>query len=116
MQRSGHRYLVDIIYPFPSLAAVKIMDKNLQAFELAENNVDAARNATENDQYMATKKCNQCGFASRYASALRAHLKAHSGEKPNKCNQCEYTSSYAGDLRRHLKTHSGEKTNKMQPV
>ena len=103
MKRSGHRYLLDIIYPFPSLAPVKIMDKNLQPFELAGNNVDAAKNATKNDQDMASKKCNQCGFASRYASALRAHLKAHSGEKPNKCNQCDYASSHGNVLRIHLK-------------
>ena len=43
-----------------------------------------------------------------------------SGEKLNKCNQCNFASSYASDLRKHmkntladvlrthLKTHSGE--------
>ena len=36
----------------------------------------------------------------------------HSGEKSNKCNQCDYASSYASNLRAHLKTHSGEKSNK----
>ena len=45
------------------------------------------------------KKCNQCDFASFYASALRRHLKTHSGEKPNKCSQCDYASSHASDLR-----------------
>ena len=57
-------------------------------------------------------KCNQCDFASSYASALRRHLKTHSGEKLNKCNQCDYASSLAHNLRVHLKTHSGEKANK----
>ena len=59
-----------------------------------------------------SNKCNQCDFASSYASALRAHLKTHSGEKPNKCNQCDYESLNAGNLKRHLKVHSGEKSNK----
>ena len=29
------------------------------------------------------------------------------GEKSNKCNQCDYASSYASALRAHLKRHSG---------
>ena len=41
-----------------------------------------------------------------YISALRKHLKIHSGEKPNKCNQCDFVPSQAGHLRAHLKTHS----------
>ena len=59
-----------------------------------------------------SNKCNQCDFASSYASALRRHLKTHSGEKPNRCNQCDYASSQASDLRKHLTIHSGEKPNK----
>ena len=35
---------------------------------------------------------------------------SHSGEKSNKCNQCDFASSYASALRTHLKTHSGEKS------
>ena len=55
-----------------------------------------------------SNKCNQCEYASSYASALKAHLKMHSGEKPNKCNLCDYASAHAGNLRTHLKTHSGK--------
>ena len=59
-----------------------------------------------------TKECNQCNFASTWASALRDHQNLHRGEKSNKCNQCDFASSWAGSLRSHLKTHSGEKSNK----
>ena len=59
-----------------------------------------------------TNKCNQCDYASSYPSALKLHLKTHSGEKPNKCNQCDFACSDPSSLRTHMKTHSGEKSNK----
>ena len=62
-----------------------------------------------------SRKCNQCDYASPYASHLMAHLKTHSGEKSNKCNQCDFASSQAGNLRTHLKTHSGQR-EKMQSM
>ena len=62
-----------------------------------------------------SNKCNQCDFASSYASTLKTHLKTHSGEKTNKCNQCDYASSNASALKTHLKTHNGEKPNKCNP-
>ena len=61
------------------------------------------------------KKCNQCDFASFYASALRRHLKTHSGEKSNKCSQSDFTCSLAGNLRRHLKTQ-WRKSKQMQSM
>ena len=59
-----------------------------------------------------SNKCSLCDYASSCASALRTHLKMHSGVKSSKCNQCDYASSHASDLRRHLKTHNGDKSNK----
>ena len=37
--------------------------------------------------------------------------KTHSGEKSNKCNQCMFASSYTSALRTHLKRHSGGHIN-----
>ena len=48
-------------------------------------------------------KCNQCDYASDWTSALRRHLKTHSGEKSNKCNQCGYASTQADNLTTHIK-------------
>ena len=50
-----------------------------------------------------SNKCNQCDFASSYASTLKTHLETHSREKSNKCNQCGYASSRASHLKAHMK-------------
>ena len=80
--------------------------------QILEHDHSMQKNFSErvaNVQREKSNKCNQCDYASSYASALRAHLKLHSGEKLNKCNQCDYASSYASALKTHLKIHSGEK-------
>ena len=56
-------------------------------------------------------KCNQCDYASVYGSALRKHLKLHSGEK-SKCSHCDLAFTHTGHLKTHLITHSLEKPNK----
>ena len=58
-----------------------------------------------------SNKCNQCEYASSYASAFKTHLKIHSGEKSNKCSLCNFASSHARSLSTYLKIHSGEKSN-----
>ena len=47
-------------------------------------------NTFENAQWSESNKCDQCDYASSYASVLKTHLKMHSGEKPNKWNQCDH--------------------------
>ena len=59
-----------------------------------------------------SNKCNQCDYASSFASHLRTHLKIHNGKKSHKCNQCDYVSYQSGHSRVYLKTHTGEVTHK----
>ena len=81
----------------------------------------------ENAQRRKVKKCKQCDYVFSYASALRRHLKKHSGEVKQMLpvwlcilsgnpfedtSQCDYASSNASSLMMHLKSHRGEKSNK----
>ena len=72
-----------------------VMDQN---HDWSKNNANIETSArVTTDQGKRSNKCNQCAYASSYASHLRTHLKTHNGEKPNKCNQCNYASSQAGN-------------------
>ena len=106
---------VVLLFPFPLLVCQMIMMYlNFENHNVDENNVriKPPKIVRKKDQDKRSNKCNQCDFASSYASNLRAHLKRHSGKKSNKCNQCNFESSQVSNLRTHLKTHSGEKPNK----
>ena len=50
-----------------------------------------------------------CQYWSAKFTLLKAHLRAHNGEKNFKCEQCGKAFVEAGQLRRHIKTHSGTK-------
>ena len=84
------------------------MDQNFEPRDCSKSTANQV-SMRETEGREKSNKCNQCDFASSYASHLRRHLKTHSGEKPNKCNQCDYASGYTSALRRHLKTHIGKK-------
>ena len=53
------------------------------------------------------RKCGQCHL---FVANLNRQLKAHTGEKSYKCNQCDFASVWASALKGHLKTHAGEKS------
>ena len=78
-------------FPSPRLfvSSFEVMDQNFENDELGEcdNNIKAPISVTKHSKM--SNECNQCGFASVYESALKMHMKTHSGEKSNKCNQCD---------------------------
>ena len=59
--------------------------KQMQSMWLCILLCERFEDTSENTQWR--NKCNQCEFATSYASALRTHLKTHREEKSNKCNQ-----------------------------
>ena len=83
------------------------MEETFENHELSKQTVE---NPIKN--YINLNKCSQCDYASINKGHLRAHIKAHIGEKSNKCNQCDYETAYISALGAHVKTHSGEKSNK----
>ena len=48
---------------------------------------------------------DKCDYASLCTGNLRAHLRIHSGDRPNKCSQCNLTSVNAGHFSTWVKSY-----------
>ena len=62
-----------------------------------------------------SNKCKQWGCESFETGYLRKLFKAYNREKSNKLNRCDFASLFASALRIHLKIHSG-RTKQMLPM
>ncbi|RZC39228.1 zinc finger protein 91 [Asbolus verrucosus] len=56
--------------------------------------------------------CNYCGYKGSSRSALKMHIRQHTGEKPFVCDACSYATSDHNSLRRHKLRHTGQKPYK----
>ena len=53
--------------------------------------------------------CEICNKMFLRPSALKVHMRIHSGDRPFKCTQCPRTFTQSGNLTVHLRKHSGER-------
>ncbi|XP_018124430.1 zinc finger protein 182 isoform X2 [Xenopus laevis] len=58
--------------------------------------------------------CHDCEKCFKHSSALEAHRRVHSGDKPHQCDICKETFSYKSALIVHRRLHSQASTSKSQ--
>ena len=56
-----------------------------------------------------TFACEICKATFKRPSAIKVHMRIHSGEKPYQCRFCPKAFSQSGNLTVHLRKHTGEK-------
>ncbi|XP_075070540.1 uncharacterized protein LOC142159546 [Mixophyes fleayi] len=92
-------------------------DENLDASSHDGNQNDLmspphGRNLRKRKQFY----CSECEKCFKYSSALEAHLRVHSGDKPHKCDICKENFSYKSALIVHRRQHTQASTSVAQSV
>ncbi|KAG8431024.1 hypothetical protein GDO86_019549 [Hymenochirus boettgeri] len=70
------------------------------------------RNLRKRKQYF----CHDCEKCFKHSSALEAHRRVHSGDKPHKCDICAENFSFKSELIVHRRKHSRDSTSQPQDV
>ncbi|KAE8595311.1 hypothetical protein XENTR_v10015692 [Xenopus tropicalis] len=92
------------------------MDTNGSGYSHDENH-DEQLPSSPNGRSLRKRKqyfCHDCEKCFKHSSALEAHRRVHSGDKPHQCDICKETFSYKSALIVHRRLHSQASTSKSQ--
>ncbi|WAR18116.1 ZN160-like protein [Mya arenaria] len=81
-----------------------------------KNNLKKHMVATGHIDIPTNYQCTHCGKLTQSGSALRNHVRIHTGEKPFKCDMCDKAFAQKNNLKKHyLQQHSSSATFQSLP-